>query len=193
MRKALLMMLMVGLMLAVGAVARADDDVAERVRRLVEEVKTTSYPELKDIKIEIRLFDSPSDYFQSRFTLTGFLFKKRLRYLLLVNRNLFAQNAPEDGVRAILAHELGHDVYYKTRNRLALLGLARLACRGFTARFERGTDLEAIKRGYGNGLKSYRVWLYEHIPANKIAEKERNYFSPAEIDALQLKFFPEKK
>jgi hypothetical protein len=62
-----------------------------------------------------------------------------------------------------------------------------LACSGFAARFERATDLEAIARGYGDGLKSYRWWLYCHIPADKLAGKKRNYFSPEEIDSLQLK------
>lgn len=169
------------------AAAQASNDVIGRVRRMVEEVQAASYPELKDARIEIKLFDSSSDYFQTRFTFTSFLFKKRLRYLLRVNRNLFTDGVPEDGLRAILAHELGHIVYYKSRNRLALLGLVRLVCKDFMARFERGTDLETIQRGYGDGLKSYRLWLYGHIPLNKLEEKKRNYFSPAELDALQLR------
>jgi len=171
----------------VRAEADANDPVAERVRQIVEEVKAASYPELAGVEIEIKLFDSPSDYFQTRFTFSSFLFKKRLRYLLKVNRNLFVHGVPEDGLRAILAHELGHIAYYKAHHRLELLGLARLACGGFTARFERATDLEAIARDYGDGLKNYRQWLYGHIPANKLVEKKRNYFSPAEIDGVQLK------
>ena len=175
------------MLLAFEAVAVAGDDVDQRVRQVVEEVKAASYPELKDAEIKIQLFDSPSDYFQTRFTFTSFLFKKKMHYLLRVNRQLLAHQVPEDGLRAVLAHELGHVVYYKARNRIALLGLARLACKGFTEKFERGTDLEAIERGYGDGLKGYRLWLYGRIPAKKIEEKKRNYFSPAEIEALQLK------
>ncbi|MEO6725940.1 MAG: hypothetical protein ABIU20_09615 [Blastocatellia bacterium] len=52
--------------------------VIERVRRIIEEIKAASYPELSNLKaaeIEIKLFDSPSDYFQTRFTLPSFLFK----------------------------------------------------------------------------------------------------------------------
>lgn len=169
-----------------GLAAPKPDDIAKRVRKLVEEVTTASYPELTSAGIEIKLFDSRSDYFQSRFTFTSYLFRKRLRYLLKVNRRVFADGAPEDGVRAILAHELAHVLFYHSRNRLALLGLVRLVSKGYTAHFERGADLVAIERGYGDGLKSYRAWLYMHIPPNKIEEKKRNYFSPAEIDALQL-------
>ncbi|MEP7343442.1 MAG: M48 family metalloprotease [Acidobacteriota bacterium] len=190
MRQAL-MILLAALMLTIESKAATGDDATlERVRRIVEEVKAASYPELaslKDAEIQIKLFGSPSDYFQTRFTFTSFLFKKRLRYLLKVNRNLFANNVPDDGLRAIIAHELGHVVYYRAHHRIELLGLVRLACSGFAARFERSTDMEAIARGYGDGLKSYRWWLYNHIPANKLAEKKRNYFSPEEIDALQSK------
>lgn len=190
MGKALMILLAVALTLFAesGATASASDDlVIEKVRRIVEEVKAASFPQLRNTEIEIKLFDSPSDYFQSRFTFTSFLFAKRLRCLLKVNRNVFADGVPEDGLRAVIAHELGHALYYKSRNRLKLLGLARLICQNFTARFERATDLEAIARDYAGGLKSYRRWLYGRIPANKLAEKKRNYFSPEEIDAIQLK------
>lgn len=190
MRNALTILAVVGLTLfaASGAIAAtADDLVIEKVRRVVEEVKTKSFPQLRNAEIEIKLFDSPSDYFQSRFTFTSFLFGKRLRCLLLVNRKLFADGVPEDGLQAVIAHELGHALYYKSRNRLKLIGLVRLACKGFTARFERATDLGAITRDYSESLKSYRRWLYTRIPANKLAEKRRNYFSPEEIDAIQLK------
>ena len=167
--------------------APADDSTIERVRRTVEEVRVASFPELKSTEIEIKLFDSRSDYFQSRFTFSSFLFGQRLHCLLKVNRNVFADGVPEDGLRAVIAHELGHALYYESRNRLKLLGLARLAGKDFTARFERATDLEAIARGYGEGLKAYRRWIYGRIPANKLTEKKRNYFSPEEIDAIELK------
>ncbi|MFN0111377.1 MAG: hypothetical protein ACKVZH_21140 [Blastocatellia bacterium] len=190
MRKALMALAIVGLTLFAARsvmAAPADDLVIEKVRRVVEEVKTASFPQLRNSEIKIKLFNSPSDYFQSQFTFTSFLFGKRLRCLLLVNRKVFADGIPEDGLRAVIAHELGHALYYESRNRLKLIGLVRLVGKGFNARFERATDLEAITRDYAEGLKSYRRWLYARIPANKLTEKKRNYFSPEEIDAIQLK------
>ena len=182
----------VGIFIALVSVAGAnvrarsgdDNEVITRVRRLVEEVKTASYPELKDADIQIKLFNSASDYFQTRFTVTSFLFRPKLRYLLKVNRRLFDQAATEAALRAILAHELGHILAFKSKARWRLLALVQLPSPVFTARFERRTDLLAIARGYGVGLKAYREWLYQHIPARKLTEKKRNYFSPAEIDAL---------
>jgi integrase len=108
----------------------------------------------------------------------------RMRYLLFVNPGVFENDAPAAGVRAIVAHELGHILYFKKRNRLRLTGLVRLASRRFTARFERWADLTAISLGYADGLKEYRNWLYRHVPVSKLEEKHRNYFSPEEIDAI---------
>ncbi len=190
MRKALMVLLAIGLTLLLqnGVMAKSADDVTvEKVRRIVEEVKAASFPQLRNTEIEIRLFDSRSDYFQTRFTFTSFLFGKRLRCLLKVNRNVFADGVPEEGLRAVIAHELGHALYYKSRNRLKLIGLVRLVGKSFAARFERATDLQAIAFGYAEGLKSYRRWLYARIPAGKLAEKKRNYFSPEEIDAIGSK------
>ncbi len=188
MKHALTILLAILIALAIESNVSANDDaVIKQVSRIVEEVRIASYPELNDAEIEIELFDSQSDYFQTRFTFTSFLLGRKLRCLLKVNRNLFADNVPDDGLRAIIAHELGHALYFKSGNRIKLLGLVRLVCKGFTARFERGTDMQAIARGYGQGLKSYRAWLYGQIPTKNLAEKKRNYFSPEEIDVLELK------
>src|SRR5207245_9869888 len=44
-----------------------------------------------------------------------------------------------------------------------------------------------IRRGYGNGLKSYRRLVYAHIAPSKLQTKLHNYFSPEEIAAIQMK------
>ena len=60
----------------------------------------------------------------------------------------------------------------------------RLVSAPFAARFERGADLEAIALGYGPGLESFRTWLYRNVPASRMEEKKRDYFSPEEIEAI---------
>lgn len=116
-----------------------------------------------------------------------FLLLTRMRYFVEVNPALFQEQAPPDAVCAILAHELVHIVSLSRGNRIRRFGLVRLLSRHHTVRFERGADLEAIHRGYGDGLKSYRGWVYAHIPPSKLPEKLRNYFSPEEIAAIQIK------
>ena len=163
-----------------------DEIVIERTRLLVEEVRATSYPELRNADIRIKTFNNKADYFRVSFSSTRFLFGRRMRFVVLVNPKVFNLGAPAEAVRAILAHELGHILYFKQRKRIELLGLVRLASKKFTARFERWADLQAISRGYGEGLKEYRVWLYGHVPNERLAEKKRNYFSPEEVDAITI-------
>ncbi len=167
-----------------GSQTPAPDASLERVRQLIEEVRAASFPELQRADIHARRFRSASDYFQSRFGFLQFFFCKRMRYFIFANAKAFARQAPDEGLRAIIAHELGHTLYYKKRNRLRLFGLVRLASKGFTARFERWADLQAIARGYGEGLKAYRLWLYQNVDAKTLVGKRRNYFSPEEIEAI---------
>lgn len=162
----------------------SNDDAIRRTQVLVEQLIKDSYPELTNADIQVQTFASAADYFRSGFSVKRFLFGSKMRYFIRVNPRVFALNAPEAGVRAILAHELAHVYDFHRRKRIRLLGLMRLAMKSYTACFERRTDLQAIRRGYGAGLKAYRLWLYQNIPAESLAEKRRNYFSPEELDAI---------
>lgn len=161
-------------------------DAVNRTRILIDKVIALSYPELEGSDIRVKMFRSRSDYFKARFGYPQYFFT-RMRYLVFVNPRVFEMQAPEEGVRAIIAHELAHLVYLKRQNRLRLAGLVRLMSKRFTARFERWADLKAISLGYGEGLKEYRQWLYGNVPSSKLADKQRNYFSPDEINAILSK------
>jgi len=157
------------------------------VERIVSDLRSHSFPELTQIDLRMRPFHSQADYFRARFSLARFFAPLRMRYFVEVNPVLFSQQAPPDGVCSVLAHELAHVITLSHGNRIRRLGLVRLLSKGYTAQFERRTDLEAIHRGYGNGLKSYRTWVYAHIPPNKLRGKLHNYFSPDEIAAIQMR------
>ena len=163
-----------------------DDGIAVTGATL-REIQGTSYPELAHIDLRVRSFRSQSDYFRTRFSLSRFLLPMRMRYFVDVNPALFREQAPSDGVCAILAHELAHVVSLSRGSRIRRLGLVRLLSKRQTTKFERRADLDAIHRGYGDGLKNYRTWVYVHIPPNKLPEKRRNYFSPEEIAAIDKK------
>jgi hypothetical protein len=162
-------------------------EAIKRTQLIVQEVVKASYPELKNADIQVQTFHSASDYFRTSFSFGRFLSAKKMRYFIKVNPRVFALNAPEEGVRAIVAHELGHAFAFHRKKRICLLGLVRLSSKGYITTFERRTDLQAILRGYSEGLKAYRMWLYQNIPAKKLTEKRRNYFSPKEIEAIELK------
>jgi hypothetical protein len=165
----------------------ATEAAIKQTRVIVDEVIKASYPELAKTNIQVRAFNDDADYFRTIFSFNRFLLGRKMQYVIRVNPRLFELAAPEAGIRAIIAHELAHVFDFQGKNRVKLLGLVRLASKKSTARFERRTDLQAISRGYGEGLKTYRLWLYQHVPAKKLTEKKRNYFSPEEIDAIEAK------
>ena len=170
-----------------GARAPKAQPALERTQVLVERIRSASYPELTATQIELRPFQKASDFFRVRPRIPDFFARKSLRYIMQVNPKVYELQAPESGVEAIIAHELGHVDYLKKRNRMKHLALIRLLSGSFVSNFERRTDLEAISRGYGEGLKVYRQWLYQHIPQRDLAEKRRDYFSPEEIDSILLR------
>ncbi len=153
----------------------------EKTNLFVNEIAKRSYPEINLQKIKIKSFDSDTNFFKARFSYTRFLTFQKMRHIIYVNPKFYSLNASENATRSIIAHELAHILYYTKKNRLELLGLASLASGSFTIKFERKTDLVAIKRGYGEGLIEYREWLYKQIPKNEIESKKKNYFSPEEI------------
>lgn len=149
---------------------------------LASSVRAASFPELADAHIELRPFRSPSVYFQARFTWTSFLFHRRLAYVIGFNEDALRRGAAPEALRAVMAHELSHLSYYRQRNRLRLLGLVRLVSPRATARLERETDKDTIRRGYGPGLRLYRQWLYANIPPREVPRKQRTYLTPEEIE-----------
>jgi hypothetical protein len=158
----------------------------QRSVKLVEEVRALSYPELPQQGLEVKAFKSNSDFFNARFSIARYLTFRRLKTTIFINPAVFALSAPSDNaLRAIVAHELAHALYYTTRNRLRLLSLMRLTGKEFSAQFERKADLVAISRGYGDGLIEYRHWLYENVPQKALKVKKRNYFAPDEIKVLK--------
>ena len=154
------------------------------VTPVLNSVRAASFPQLKDVDITLHPMSSDYIYLEGRFTFSSFFFARKLRYMILVNPEAFARKVPEDGLRAIVAHELSHIDYFNRQSRMGLVSLIQLPWAPYAARFERGADLEAIALGYGPGLESYRTWLYRNVPASRTEEKKRDYFSPEEIEAI---------
>ena len=65
-------------------------------------------------------------------------------FVIEVNPAWFQEQAPADGVCAILAHELGHIVSLRWGNRIRRLDLIRLLSMPHTVTWERGADVDTI-------------------------------------------------
>ena len=151
---------------------------------LIESVRAASFPELQDAPIEVHGLQSDFDYLQTRFTLSSYFLSSKLRYTIMFNPEALNRQAPAEGLRAIVAHELAHIDYFRSHSRISLLGLVLMLSPSFATRFERQADLEAIALGYGPGLQVFRTWVYRNVPAERVEEKKRDYFSPEEIEAI---------
>ena len=163
---------------------QSQNDALEKTRAIVLEIAKSSYPEVKTEKLRFKTFRSDSAFFKARFSIARFFTFQKMRHLIYVNPDVYRLDAPVGGIRAILAHELAHVSYYTRKNRFELLALSRLASDGYTARFERRADLEAISNGFVMGLIEYRQWLYKNIPKAKLKGKLRNYFTPDELQVI---------
>ncbi len=88
---------------------------------------------------------------------------------------------------AVLAHELGHvhDYVAMSASEYVDFGLWYGSATGTDelAAYERATDEQALERGCAEGLSAMRDWVYAHCSGDVLAEKERDYYSPTEIDA----------
>lgn len=169
-----------------GSDSKDQSTAIKRTEALLESVRTRSFPELSHVDIRVRTFQSSSDFFRTRFSIDRYLSFRKMRYYIEVNPRAFEAKAPDDGVRAILAHELEHVLSLSRRSRVGMLSMIGLVSRDFTARFERRADLGAVGLGYAPGLIDYRGWLYKNIPAAAVAEKQRDYFSPQELMAMEM-------
>lgn len=95
---------------------------------------------------------------------------------------------------AILVHELGHVDDYLLMNSDEVLefavwyGTADPMTDDDLAAYERATDEKALERGCAEGLSAMREWIYAHSDATVRAEKERNYYTPEEIEAYVAEF-----
>lgn len=128
----------------------------------------SAFPELKDVSIEMILTPDgapmeATPVIKSLFSLTG-----GRKYQILLNDAenthfdpILLRSLPFDAQVGILAHELGHIVYYEDLNIFAFAkwGLMYLISDDFVATHERSTDLMPIYHGLGNQIYQYAYFV----------------------------------
>jgi hypothetical protein len=128
----------------------------------------SAFPELKDVPIEMILTPDgapmeATPVIKSLFSLTG-----GRKYQILLNDAenthfdpILLRSLPFDAQVGILAHELGHIVYYEDLNIFAFAkwGLMYLTSDDFVATHERSTDLMPIYHGLGNQIYQYAYFV----------------------------------
>jgi len=169
---------------------REDQDKVElltsikQVMPLIEQIIERSFPELNNTKIVLGSVKSDSVFLESRPVIHSLLSFK-VKYKITINPKLLQLNLPLFALEGILAHELAHTAYYVTRGRLkTALTIFVFFNHHKHVAFERLTDIDAITRGYGKGIKAYREIVFQGLSENQKRIKSERYFSVEELDEI---------
>lgn len=136
----------------------------EEVGAILDDLIETSYPELSGIRYVLYTFKAKTIRFRSNVRIPSLFFGKRV-YRIGVNRSVLSDPPPPNALRAVLAHELAHTLYYHQRTRGQVIKTTRIFFnKQAQIDFELATDLEAARRGYAAGLAAYRTWIQPRLP-----------------------------
>ncbi len=128
----------------------------------------SAYPQLKDVKIDMILTQDGAPMESTIDIWSLFGPRKKRHYLILLNdaqdsyfNPILLRSLPFDAQVGILAHELGHVVYYHELNVLAFgkWGLSYLRDDEFRAKHERTTDLMPVYHGLGSQIYQYAYFV----------------------------------
>lgn len=135
----------------------------------------SAYPQLKNVKIDMQLIPSGAPM-ESNFDIkTLFGPKKNRKYIIYLSNapstqfdEILLRSLPFDSQVGILAHELGHVVYYDQLSTLQIAkwGLMYLFSDEFRAKHERSTDLMPVFHGLGSQIYQY-AWYVRNDPSCK--------------------------
>jgi len=156
----------------------------EQLSELLDLARASAHPDLGEVAVDLDVMESDSDYFVANLDLSTFASPpEERRYLVFYNSLLFDDPPSYAAIGAILVHELKHVADYTQMDAEELAEFAVWYAQGDIAEYERETDEYALQVGCGPGLIEYREWLYARIDDETRAEKERDYYTPDEIEA----------
>jgi len=156
-----------------------------QVIEIIDKLKSDSFPELLNTRIELGSVESDSVFLESRPKLFSLFWPFKIRYLVNINPKLYEAELPLFALEGILAHELAHTSFYISKGRFGTImtGLVFLNHDKHVA-FERSTDIDAITRGYGEGIKMYRQIMFRNLSQAQKKIKAERYYTDEEIDSL---------
>jgi hypothetical protein len=144
----------------------------------------SAYPELNDVEIKMELVNggAPMESRPEIFTLFGP--RKYRRYLVVLNNErpsnfepILLRSLPFDAQVGILAHELGHVVYYEHLStfQLGKWGIKYLRDPDFRAAHERSTDLMPIYHGLGSQIFQYAYFVRKDPTCESFYAQDKDF------------------
>ena len=144
----------------------------------------SAYPQLKDVNIDMILTQEGAPMESSFNIWSLFGPRKSRQYRILLNdaQNTFfdpilLRALPFDAQVGILAHELGHVVYYHKLNlfQIGKWGLRYLRSDEFAATHERTTDLMPVYHGLGSQIYQYAHYVRNDPSCKSFYEAEKGF------------------
>lgn len=147
-------------------------------------IALSAFPELREVKIDMVLTKGGAPM-ESTVVVRSLLgARKHRRYKVLLNdaanayyNPILLRSLPFDAQVGILAHELGHIVYYHDLNMLEFgkWGLKYLSDEDFRARHERTTDLMPVYHGLGSQIYQYAYYVRYDPTCRELYANGRNF------------------
>lgn len=149
-------------------------------------IACSAFPQLKNVHIEMVLTQAGAPM-ESTVAITSlFGLRKNRHYLILLNDGhhsffdpILLRSLPFDAQVGILAHELGHIVYYENLNVFAFgkWGLQYLRDDEFRATHERTTDLMPVYYGLGSQIYQYAYFVRKDPSCVAFYEEEKDFMN----------------
>ena len=156
----------------------------------------SAYPLLKEVAIDMVLTDygPPMRADIDIWSLLGS--RKHRKYVITLNdvpnsffEPILLRSLPFDAQVGILAHELGHVVYYHQLNALQLAkwGLSYLRDDDFRGTHERTTDLMPVYHGLGSQIYQYAHYVRRHPNCQELYQIEQGFMDRYYMTDWELK------
>lgn len=155
----------------------------------------SAFPQLKDVKIDMILTNGGAPM-ESTVDITSLIGpRKNRRYRILLNddqesyfKPILLRALPFDAQVGILAHELGHIVYYEDLNIFAFgkWGLRYLMEQDFRATHERTTDLMPVYHGLGSQIYQYAYFIRKDSTCREFYEQGREFLDKYYMTDMEL-------
>lgn len=155
----------------------------------------SAFPQLKDVKIKMILTPEGAPMESTVEISSLFGPRKNRQYLILLNdapnsffEPILLRSLPFDAQVGILAHELGHIVYYHELNILEFgkWGLNYLRHDEFRATHERTTDLMPLYHGLGSQIYQYAYFVRKDPSCKGFFENEKDFMNKYYLTDTEL-------
>ena len=155
----------------------------------------SAFPQLKDVDIEMVLTPEGAPMEATPVIKTLFGPRANRRYQILLNDAqssyfdpILLRSLPFDAQVGILAHELGHIVYYQKLNILqfAKWGLMYLLNDDFRATHERSTDIMPVYHGLGSQIYQYAYFVRYDPSCREFYRNGKDFMDKYYLTDLEL-------